>query len=61
MIAILRTTEYRGDHSADVSQVFLVHKGETVKDLMARLKPNTYDWIELRHTVPAQIEEGDSR
>lgn len=54
MIAILRTTEYRGDHSADVAQVYLVNKGETVAELMERLKPNAYDWIELRYTEPRQ-------
>lgn len=50
MVAILRTSEYRGDHSADIAQVHLIYKGETVAELMARLKPGLNDWIELRLT-----------
>ncbi len=56
MVAILRTSEYRGDHSADVARVFLIAKGETVAQLMERLQPGEHDWIELRHAEKAPDE-----
>ena len=34
---LLRTSEYRGDHSADVARAVTVRDGETVEDLVARL------------------------
>lgn len=33
----LHTTDYRGDHSADVCQIHEVREGETVDELAARL------------------------
>ena len=48
---LLRTTSYRGDHSADVGIAHEVVPGETVAALVDRLKPDLTDWIELRVVV----------
>lgn len=42
------TTDYRGDHAADVEYVYDVEPGETVEMLVARLKLQPPDRIELR-------------
>lgn len=50
IIAILHTSDYRGDHTADVARWFEVREGETVAALIERLRPvwDRYDKIELR-------------
>lgn len=51
---LLRTAEYRGDHSADVTRIYDLIPGETVEELARRLfvsNPYTkteHDWIEIR-------------
>ncbi len=51
---ILRTSENRGDHAADVSRVHTLKDGETVRDLIERIIPNSlpFDVIELRFAWP---------
>jgi hypothetical protein len=51
---ILRTSENRGDHAADVSQSHTLKENETVADLMGRIISNglPFDFIELRYTWP---------
>lgn len=49
----LHTSDYRGDHSADVIIAYETHEGETVEQLVKRLlfngtSPNVADHIELR-------------
>lgn len=46
------TTDYRGDHSAEVAYVYDVAPGETVEMLVARLKLQPPDRIELRMKGP---------
>ena len=46
--AILRTTEYRGDHSADISRAYELIAGETVEALAERILTTPNDWIEVR-------------
>lgn len=51
MAVLLRTSEYRGDHSADVTEHHELLPGETVKELAERLlarNEDRHDWIEIR-------------
>lgn len=43
-----RTSEYRGDHSADVAYAVEVIPGETVENLVLRLGPSNGAVIEIR-------------
>lgn len=67
----LHTTDYRGDHSADVCQVHEVRDGETVDELAFRLltrsewdrKQNESvpvtqpnDYVVIRPVVPAEAD-----
>ena len=46
---ILRTSTFRGDHSADVIEPCELLPGESVEDLVSRLLvPGGYDWVEIR-------------
>ena len=61
---IVHTSDYRGDHSADIAVAHEVRPGETVESLAARLlgpQRRHVDWyaqrIEIRPVVPP---EGDS-
>jgi len=64
MISILyHTSDYRGDHAADVCQVIDLMPGETVEALVARIMVsrgdyhNTrFDWIEIRRSDSGQGE-----
>lgn len=54
---LLRTQEYRGDHSADVVIAEELLAGETVEALAERLlmrygDPRFEDWIEVRLVKP---------
>lgn len=56
IVALLHTSEYRGDHHADVCRWFEVAPGETVAALVARLLPpgaSRYDSIEIRPAEPS--------
>jgi len=44
----LHTTEYRGDHSAEVTLAYESLLDETVEGLIERLPITKFDWIELR-------------
>lgn len=59
---LLHTSQYRGDHTADVCRAIGVSEYETVADLARRLlKPGEhYDWIEIRavsEELPAVLGE----
>jgi len=51
---ILRTSDFRGDHSADVLIAFELEPGETAEHLAKRLlvRDNNCDCVELRLVVP---------
>lgn len=62
---LLHTSEFRGDHAADVAEAHDVRPGETVEELVARLipaKPRSsyhalgYDRIELRRVQETHSE-----
>lgn len=54
-----QTSEYRGDHSADLQIAVEVFENETVKELMSRILKGSYvDYLELRLIQP---ESGDKR
>lgn len=47
---LLHTTDYRGDHSAEVAIAHEVRPGETVEELMGSLiQDQRVDYIELRY------------
>ncbi len=54
LVAVLHTTDFRGDHEAEVIEHFEVSLDETVGTLWARLpikrvySDKAHDWIELR-------------
>ena len=51
---LLRTSEYRGDHSADLALAFDVKPGETVEALMQRMiaySGRSHVWVELRQVI----------
>ena len=52
---IFRTSDYRGDHAADIAVAYEVKDGETVEQLAARLfgKEARGDVIEIRRVEPA--------
>lgn len=50
MSIILRTSEMRGDHSADVGVAIKPVPGETLEQLMARCKLSPCDTLEIRAT-----------
>ncbi len=62
---ILRTAEYRGDHSADISIAHGLREGETVAELVERLltagkgfAPDQYSqWLEIRR-IKHQEDDG---
>lgn len=57
LIAILHTTEYRGDHDAEVTRVYEVGSVEGVANLAVRVGlVKGVDWIEIKQMV----EEGDA-
>lgn len=45
---LLKTSEYRGDHSADITLAYDLIGDETVADLVRRIKLTTIDVIEIR-------------
>jgi len=47
IIAILVTSDYRGDHSADVELAYEVMPNETVEQLVERLKLKEPDYIKI--------------
>jgi len=55
---ILKTSDYRGDHSTDIDMACEVVEGETVEDLITRVLPEKgsrkeyHDCIVLRRIVP---------
>lgn len=55
---LLHTSEYRGDHSADVVKAYEIKEGETVEELVERLIAEQSSWaytdhIELRRINPS--------
>ena len=63
-VVMLHTSDYRGDHAADVCAVHEAKDGETVHDLVHRLLRETnedefatvkarYEYIEIRPVVEA--------
>jgi hypothetical protein len=58
LVIALHTTDYRGDHTAEVVRVYDVLPEETVAQLAQRLFVGEYygnvyqDWIEVRLVVP---------
>ena len=50
LTCLLRTTDYRGDHSAEVIIPIEIEENETVESLCKRLLRVKYDWLELRET-----------
>ena len=52
---LLRTSEYRGDHSTDIAVAHDIRPGETVSALVDRLKPGPSEWIEIRAIVVAEV------
>ena len=51
---LLRTSEYRGDHAADIAVAHETVDNETVCTLVERLLPtdSKCDWIEIRRVAP---------
>lgn len=45
---LFRTSEYRGDHSADVAYAVEPIAGETIEQLVERLEPKMGNVIEVR-------------
>lgn len=45
---LLRTYEYRGDHSSDICIAYEAKEHETVEELVKRLNPENQDVIEIR-------------
>jgi hypothetical protein len=56
---LLRTSEYRGDHAADVEIAHELLPGETVDALCQRLDLERGDVIELRAVVRAEVAHAD--
>ena len=55
LVAIHKTFDFRGDHEAEIEQVFAIHDGETVEDLWDRVRAgrtsyskNDRSYVELR-------------
>ena len=47
IIVVHRTTEYRGDHSAEVAYYYAPLNGETIAQVVARLNVHPPDYIEV--------------
>jgi hypothetical protein len=46
---LLRTSDYRGDHAADITRAYGFVPGETIEELVARVRLSIADdWIEIR-------------
>lgn len=54
MNILLHTTDYRGDHSAEVCSAQEILHQETVEQLAERILSNKFDWIEIRKIEDAQ-------
>lgn len=55
VVAYLRTTDYRGDHAAEVTRTFNVPVDMTIGELLQKVNlgqdgNQKYDWVELRHS-----------
>jgi hypothetical protein len=50
----LRTSEYRGDHHADILRAYTPIPNESVEKLVERLKLNPNEWIEIRICVEVE-------
>lgn len=59
MNILLRTSEHRGDHDADVTRAYVYIAGETVEDLVKRISPRHTDVIELRIELSPAKEDRD--
>lgn len=53
---LLHTSEFRGDHAADVVEAHELNPGETVQELVERLLPHEgykHDYLALRRVTPS--------
>lgn len=55
-----RTDDYRGDHCADVQIAIEPIPGETIEQLIERLRPTETDCIELRVIRPAPSHDTET-